>query len=377
MKNLLQHRYCGAIPPHILNRIASRCAPELSTRAVATLEQMREIVAHRTLLPPAAQGSAKGPQKNRRVYDAKHRRQTPGQLVMMEHWPRVADVEVNESFDGAGITYDFWAIVLGRSSVDGKGKRLDSTVHYGTRFDNAMWDGRQMIYGDGDGKIFKRFTAALDVIAHEITHGHTQYLCSLGYTGQTGAINEHISDAFGSMVKQWARPQLANDADWLIGAELFGPRVAARGIRSLAAPGTAYDDPVLGKDPQPGHMRDYVVTRDDNGGVHINSGIPNHAFYILATTLGGYSWDKAGRIWFITVRDHLKSDADFNDFAQATVEVAGELYGEGGQVQLSVAQAWALVGIGVPLSGKPSSASTPRPTLQPSANADYPLPAAA
>jgi Zn-dependent metalloprotease len=104
-------------------------------------------------------------------------------------------------------------------------------------------------------------------------------------------------------------------------------------------------------------MRDYVVTQDDNGGVHINSGIPNHAFYILATTLGGYSWEKAGRIWFKTVSERLSSDADFNDFARATVAVAGELYGEGGNVQLTVAQAWALVGIGVPLNGKPVSVS--------------------
>jgi Zn-dependent metalloprotease len=377
MKNLLQHRFCGVIPPHILNRIASRCAPELSTRALATLDQMREIIAARGVLPEVPQGATAVPRKNRRVYDAKHRRQAPGQLVMMEHWPRVADVEVNEAFDGAGTTYDFYATVFGRSSVDGKGKRLDSTVHYGTRFDNALWDGRQMIYGDGDGRLFKRFTASLDVIGHEITHGHTQYLCNLGYSGQTGAINEHISDAFGSMVKQWARSQTAGQADWLIGAELFGPGVAARGIRSLAAPGTAYDDPVLGKDPQPAHMRDYVVTQDDNGGVHINSGIPNHAFYILATTLGGYTWQVAGRIWFLTVRDHLKSDANFNDFARATVEVAGEQYGDGGQVQQTVAQAWALVGIGVPLSGKPVSSGSPQPTLQPSANADYQLPAAA
>lgn len=378
MRNLYQHRFCGAIPPHILTRIASRSGPETSSRAIATLDQMREIIAARGVLPEAAEVSPKGPTKNRRVYDAKHRKQTPGHLVMMEHWPRVADVEVNEAFDGAGTTYDFYTGIFGRSSVDGKGKRLDSTVHYGTRFDNAMWDGRQMIYGDGDGKLFKRFTASLDVIAHEITHGHTQYLCNLGYSGQTGALNEHISDVFGSMVKQWARNQAANEADWLIGAELFGPGVAARGIRSLAAPGTAYDDPVLGTDPQPAHMRDYVVTADDNGGVHINSGIPNHAFYILATTLGGYSWEQAGRIWFATVSEHLSSDANFNDFARATVAVAGALYGEGGNVQLSVAQAWALVGIGVPMSGKPSPVnSAPHPTLHPSARAARPLPLAA
>jgi Zn-dependent metalloprotease len=361
----------------MLNRIASRSGPEQSSRALATIRQMHEIVAARGVLPEAAEVSSRGPQKNRRVYDAKHRRQTPGHLVMMERWPRITDVEVNEAFDGAGITYDFYATVFGRSSVDGKGRRLDSTVHYGTRFDNAMWDGRQMIYGDGDGKIFKRFTASLDVIGHEITHGHTQYLSNLGYSGQTGAINEHISDAFGSMVRQWARNQSANQADWLIGAELFGPGVAARGIRSLAAPGTAYDDPVLGKDPQPAHMRDYVVTHDDNGGVHINSGIPNRAFYIVATNLGGYSWDIPGRIWFTTVDQQLTADADFNDFARATVAVAGTLYGEGGNVQETVAQAWALVGIGVPLRGKPSTSGSPHPTLNPSARPDYPTQLAA
>ena len=376
MRNLHQHRYCGVIPPHMLNRIASRSGPDQSSRALATIRQMHEIVAARGVLPEAAEVTAKGPQKDRRVYDAKHRRTTPGQLVMMERWPRIADVEVNEAFDGAGTTYDFFANVYGRSSVDGKGKRLDSTVHYGTRFDNAMWDGRQMIYGDGDGKIFKRFTASLDVIGHEITHGHTQYLSNLGYSGQTGAINEHISDAFGSMVKQWARNQTANQADWLIGAELFGPGVAARGIRSLAAPGTAYDDPVLGKDPQPAHMRNYVVTEDDNGGVHINSGIPNHAFYIVSTTLGGYSWDIPGRIWFTTVAKQLKADANFNDFARATVAVAGKLYGEGGNAQETVAQAWALVGIGVPLGGKPSTTGSPHPTLIPSAP-DHPTQLAA
>jgi Zn-dependent metalloprotease len=340
---------------------------------------MREIVAARSLLPRAAEESAaKGPSKNRRVYDAKHRRQTPGHLVMMEHWPRVADVEVNESFDGAGTTYDFYASVYGRSSVDGKGKRLDSTVHYGTRFDNAMWDGRQMIYGDGDGKLFKRFTASLDVIAHEITHGHTQYLSNLEYSGQAGALNEHISDAFGSMVKQWARNQTAGQADWLIGAELFGPGIAARGIRSLAAPGTAYDDPVLGKDPQPGHMRDYVVTQDDNGGVHINSGIPNHAFYLLATTLGGFAWQVPGYVWFKAVSEKLKADAVFSDFALATMNVAGQKFGEGGYVQKIVAQAWALVGIPVPLPGTNSApASSPIPTLPPpQGTANQPQPGA-
>jgi Zn-dependent metalloprotease len=295
--------------------------------------------------------AVQGPQKSRRVYNAKNKRQTPGTLVMDEHSRRGGDIEVNESFDGAGLVYDFYYIVNGRSSIDGKGKRLDSIVHYGVRFDNAFWDGRQMIYGDGDGKIFKRFTSSIDVIGHEITHGHTQYMSGLGYSGQTGAINEHLSDVAGSAIRQWVLNQLPHEASWLIGEDLFGPGVAARGIRSLAAPGTAYDDPVLGKDPQPDHMRNYVVTQDDNGGVHINSGIPNKAFYIIATTLGGYTWQTPWHVWFETALHHMRPDMNFLDFARATVDVGGQLYGNGSNVQETIAQAWALVGVNVPLFG--------------------------
>jgi Zn-dependent metalloprotease len=353
----IHHHFCGVIPPHILSRIASRSGPESSGRALATIEQMQQLVALRGIRAEVVE-SVKGPQKSRRVYDAKNKRQTPGTLVMDEHSKRVVDIEVNEAFDGAGVVYDFYWTVFGRSSIDGKGKRLDSVVHFGLKFDNALWDGRQMIYGDGDGKIFRRFTASPDVIGHEITHGHTQYLSGLGYSGQTGALNEHLSDAFGSIIKQWLYNQLPHEASWYIGEELFGPGVNAHGIRSLAAPGTAYDDPVLGKDPQPDHMRNYVVTTSDNGGVHINSGIPNKAFYLVATSLGGYSWQTAGHIWFVTASTRMRPDMNFLDFAHATVDVAGELYGNGGNVQESVAQAWALVGIFVPLVGNKAVAET-------------------
>jgi Zn-dependent metalloprotease len=115
-------------------------------------------------------------------------------------------------------------------------------------------------------------------------------------------------------------------------------------------PGGAYNDPILGKDPQPAHMRDYVETTDDNGGVHINSGILNKAFYIAAITLGGYSWQLLGRIWWKAMKERIAPDADFLAFARATVDVAAELGGSGGHVQLAIAQAWALVGINVAVS---------------------------
>lgn len=222
-------------------------------------------------------------------------------------------------------------------------------MHYGTRFENALWNGRQLVFGDGDGRIFKRFTASVDVIAHELTHGVTQYAAALGYAGQTGALNEHLSDAFGSMVKQYKLDQTADASDWLIGGEIFGPGVQGHAVRSLAFPGTAYDDPVLGRDPQPSHMRDYVVTTDDNGGVHINSGILNHGFYLAAMSLGGKTWEVLGRIWYAALTDRLKPEADFADFTRATVDIAGELYGNGGRVQRAIAEAWSDVGLPVPL----------------------------
>jgi Zn-dependent metalloprotease len=235
-------------------------------------------------------------------------------------------------------------------------------VHYGTSFENALWNGRQMVYGHADGRIFTRFTASVDVIAHELTHGVTQFAAALGYHGQTGALNEHLSDAFGIMVKQFTLGQNANESDWLIGADILGPAVNGVAVRSMAAPGTAYDDPVLGRDPQPSHMRDYVETTDDNGGVHINSGILNHGFYLAAMAIGGKTWEVLGRIWYVALTDRLKPEADFADFVQATVDIAGELYGNGGRVQRIVYDAWANVGLSAPVVGcSTQHAAVPRP----------------
>jgi Zn-dependent metalloprotease len=287
--------------------------------------------------------------KNRHVYDAGHHQITPGKLVMTEERLSTSDAEAKEAFDGSGATYDFYARAFLRHSIDDRGMRLDSTVHYGTRFDNALWNGRQMVYGDGDGTLFTRFTV-LDVIGHELTHGVTEHTAALEYRGQPGALNEHISDAFGIMVKQWRLGVTASRSDWLIGKGLFGPSVRGVALRSMKAPGSAYDDPVLGKDPQPAHMRHYVHTAGDDGGVHINSGIPNRAFYLAAKELRGYAWVVAGRIWYRALTAKLWPQAGFQDFANATVAAAGELYGIGGNVQITVAEAWSGVGLHVPVS---------------------------
>jgi Zn-dependent metalloprotease len=155
---------------------------------------------------------------------------------------------------------------------------------------------------------------------------------------------------FGSLVKQYHLGQAAADADWIIGAGLFARGVKGVGLRSMKAPGTAYDDPRIGKDPQPGDMMGYVETGDDSGGVHINSGIPNRAFFFSATGLGGYAWDKAGRVWYRASTAMLYPEADFKHFAEATVIAAGQMYGIGGNVQRIIFDAWSRVGLSLPAS---------------------------
>jgi Zn-dependent metalloprotease len=344
-KRKIHHALCHVIPPYILRHIADDTAhADLATRAGAsiTLERMHILAEHGPEALKVKRAATSG--KRRNVYDARHRQSLPGKLVMNEKTSSSSDVEVTEAFDGAGKTWDFFSIVYARNSIDGKGLRLNSTVHYGKRFENAFWNGRQIVYGDGDGKLFNRFTAALDVIGHELTHGVTQYTAGLAYTGQTGALNEHISDVFGILVKQYALAQTAAQSDWIIGEGLFGPAVNGKGIRSMAAPGTAYDDPLLGRDPQPAHLRGYVDTSDDNGGVHINSGIPNHAFYLAATALGGPAWDVAGRIWYDALF-HLPANPGFQQFADVTTGLAGMLFGANGTVQRAIQRGWAGVGV--------------------------------
>lgn len=301
--------------------------------------------------------------KNRRVFSADHGSALPGRLIRSEGEPAGADATVNEAYDGAGLTYDLYWLNYQRDSLDGKGMTLDSSVHYQRAYDNAFWDGKQMVYGDGDGDLFNRFTLAVDVIGHELTHGVTEHTCNLTYNRQSGALNESWSDVFGSLVKQWQRRETVSQADWLIGQGLFTAKVNGTALRSMKDPGSAYDDPVLGKDPQPAHMRDYVVTLEDSGGVHINSGIPNHAFFLAAVAMGGYAWEKAGRIWYLAARDKFTSITDFQGAASLTYAAAGELYGAGSDEQKAVQFGWESVGIRVASVTGPETQSTPNGCL--------------
>jgi Zn-dependent metalloprotease len=259
----------------------------------------------------------------------------------------VGDAAVDEAYDGLGKTYDLFCQEFDRDSLDGLGMPLVATVHFGRDYDNAFWNGTQMVFGDGDGLLFNRFTIAVDVIGHELTHGVTQFESNLVYRGQSGALNEHLSDVFGSLVKQYPN-KTADQADWLIGAGLFTNNIKGEALRSMKEPGTAYDDPVLGKDPQPAHMSDYVRGPEDNRGVHINSGIPNRAFYLAATKIGGFAWEKAGVIWYEAMTSPtLRPRARFIHFAELTVSVAAELFGPNSVEEIAVAEAWSEVGLPV------------------------------
>ncbi|XKH57684.1 M4 family metallopeptidase [Citricoccus nitrophenolicus] len=331
-----------AVPPYLLEHLSRHRPPAAIARTLELDEQVRER-RHRGALPERALVAPAGT-LDRTISDAENTEELPGRTVRTEGQPPVQDVSVNEAYDGIGSVHAFLEEVYRQSSLDGTGLGLLATVHYGQRYDNAFWDGTQMVFGDGDGEVFTGFTPSVSVIAHELAHGLMQYSTDLLYEGQSGALNESFSDVLGALVDQYAQGQTAEQANWLIGSEVFGEGVQADGLRSMAAPGTAYDDPRLGRDPQPAHMDDYVETQADYGGVHLNSGIPNKAFHLAAMALGGYAWERAGQVWFdVVTGETLPRDADFAGFAEATVLTAGERFDEA--VATAIRGAWEQVGV--------------------------------
>ncbi|NNM48034.1 protealysin inhibitor emfourin [Knoellia koreensis] len=348
------HR-CSIVPPYLLEAMAGGegDVAQIARRTLQVDATHRQRRAGRPTATPEPGGAAtpkpqaddgSGPQ--RVISDAGGTETLPGTKVRGEGDPVTGDEAADEAYDGLGATWQLYATAYGRDSLDDKGLPLLATVHYGRNYDNAFWDGTQMVFGDGDGQVFNRFTVAVDVIGHELTHGVTELTAGLTYQGQPGALNESVSDVFGSLVRQQLLGQSADEADWLIGAGLFTPQVKGVALRSMKAPGTAYDDPQLGKDPQPATMDGYVETTDDNGGVHINSGIPNHAFYLAATAIGGNAWEKAGQVWYDTLTGSgIAADCDFATFAGLTVAAAEARYAAGSPEATVVRDAWVRVGV--------------------------------
>ena len=345
------HPYACIIPPDLLAAVAREADAEQRQALLDTLQLdqsfrvARAETAARTVATPQAVAPRVGAgTPNRAIYDQKHSIATaPGTLARSEGQAPVADVSVNQAYDNFGYTYKLYWDLFHRDSIDDQGLQIQGLVHFGTNYDNAFWDGAgHMFFGDGDGQMLTDPTKGIDVVGHELTHGVTQHEANLTYSGQSGALNESISDVFGSLVKQYHLGQDAAVADWLIGADIVGPQLAPA-LRSMTAPGTAnkYDN-------QPSTMDGYVHTTSDNGGVHTNSGIPNHAFYVIATTIGGNAWEAAGQIWYDTLADpRLKPNATFAKFAGLTLRSARTRYGATSSEAAAVKAGWDAVKVPV------------------------------
>ncbi|KAF4222141.1 hypothetical protein CNMCM5878_006736 [Aspergillus fumigatiaffinis] len=337
----------GIIPPYILESIARN----------AMTEQQREAARH-TIAHSAKHRTVAGPVRrlNRTVYNAQNSRDDspPRDEVLIKEGGELLTEEedptnnANECYVGLEKTYNFYLNFFQRNSINNNGMKLEAFVHAGDLY-NAFWNGSVLVFGDGDGIIFDGFTDELDVIGHEFTHGVVQYMSPLEYTFQSGALNESLADVFGIMVKQWGEdpksPQTVDQANWLIGEGLWADSVNGRALRDMKNPGTAYDDAKVGKDPQPAHWEDFKRLGEDKdaGGVHINSGIPNRAFYLAATMIGGYAWEGAGPIWYraLTSGKLHHRRATFKDFADLTIENAGAHVDK-------IREAWKLVGYPFP-----------------------------
>ena len=350
---------CQFVPPYLLRQIAasrSEAAPCCESTLVID-DRLRS--ARMLRLPGTTQERRATADAAWTVHSADNTADLPGTPIRSAGSAAVGDPAVDEAATGIEATLALFADVYRRASYDGNGAPVSLTVHYRTDYDNAFWDGTQLVFGDGDGKVFGRFTRPIDVLGHEFTHALTEHTTGLEYQGQPGALNESVSDVFASCLKQRVLGHTAVEADWLIGQDLFVEGINARGLRDMAAPGSAYDDPMLGRDPQAGHMDGYVDTIDDHGGVHLNSGIPNRAFQLAATAIGGRSWEGAGAIWYAALTGgQVTARTDFAGFAAATVAAAG-------QHAAVVLDAWEQVGV-TPVT-RTAEPGLPEPEVEPAA----------
>lgn len=358
----------GIVPESLLKHIADSedVDEETRARARADIERTRRVVSsyqkglaqgHAGEGSGATTDTSKGKDEPkaaessgfyRAVYDAKNddnEDDLPGDVLRVEGQKPSQDQAANDAYDNVGRVLDFYLQQFKWNSIDNKNEHVISSVHFGQKYGNAFWDPdrRQMVFGDGD-QFIGNFTSCLDVIGHELTHAVTEHTSPLEYDAQAGALNEHVSDVFGIMIKQKFENETADKADWLIGEGCLLPGVKGVALRSMKAPGTAYDDPRFGKDPQPDTMADYKPTTDDNGGVHLYSGIPNKAFYLASVAFGGYSWEKAGQIWWKAMSSgRVPAKCTFTQFADVTTDVAEELFGDDGAK--TVRNAWNEVGV--------------------------------
>jgi len=353
------HCACCIVPNDVLRRLGqdqnlSDEARQALTRTALIdqelrnfREQARQFTVVMQSISPTLAPIAAAPAVT--VYDCNHTQTTPG--VPVPNPGNAADPSAKNAFVEATAVAQFYQTVFGRNSIDNAGMTILSSIHFGVRYNNAMWNGTQMLYGDGDGQIFIDFTNGNDVIGHELTHGVTQHTLQLIYADEAGGLNESLSDVFGSMFRQWQANQTVSAADWLIGKDIMGPAAKARGLtclRDMTNPAAAH---CLA--PQPTHYSQYQPGMDP----HYSSGIPNLAFYTFAAALAdpnfpnpqpayARSWQTAGQIWYrAMITGSASPNMTMHDFANRTVAAAAQLYPAVPAISNALQAAWAKVGV--------------------------------
>jgi bacillolysin len=239
----------------------------------------------------------------------------------------------------AGVTYDYYKNTFGRNSYDNNGAQIKSSVHFNKNYNNAFWNGSQMVYGDGDGTTFIPLSGGIDVVAHELTHAVTDTSSDLVYQNESGALNEAMSDIFGTLVEYYN----GKNPDFEIGEDIYTPATAGDALRSMSNP-AKYQDP--------DHYSVRYTGTGDNGGVHINSGIINKAAYLLSeggshygVSVTGIGRAKLGAIFYRMNTVYLTSSSNFSQARAAAIQAATDLYGASSQEVTSVNQAFNAVGI--------------------------------
>ncbi len=267
---------------------------------------------------------------------------------------------VSAAFYGS-IVYDYYRAVHNRNSIDGNGGTMYMIVNIKEKFNNAFWNGKAMFFGNGDGNSFSDLAGSLDVTGHEMTHGVVENTANLIYENQSGALNESFADVFGTAVEFYHKGANAN---WLLGEEVTTPTISGDALRDMQQP----DGPKVAFSKQPAHMNQFQNlpnTEDgDNGGVHVNSGIPNRAFYLVVQAIG---MEKAEKIYYRALANYLTRSSQFIDARIALGRSAADLYGQASGEQTAIFNAYDQVGI------TDGTGTPPPPIEQPVVGQDWVL----
>ncbi|WP_309897570.1 M4 family metallopeptidase [Archangium sp.] len=284
---------------------------------------------------------------NRKMYDGKTLSTLPGTLTRSEGAEPVADAVVNTNYNHLGTTYNCYKELFGRDSINNAGATLISTVHHRVKYVNAFWNGTQMVYGDGDNVTASNLANSLDVTAHELTHAVTDNESDLIYSGESGGLNESMSDVFGAVCEWYGDNKVISPKIWLIGDDVWTPATPGDALRYM-------DKPTLD-----GVSLDYYPDYSSGVDVHYSSGISNAAFHLLSqggthprakttTVVAGIGIEKAARIFYKANADLMTPSTTFEQAKIATEQAAQQLGFDAATIA-SVSNAWKAVGVGVPV----------------------------